>query len=110
MVVAAGPAVIESLTPLVATFGRLAGLGVRRARALAAEIVGLVAAAARGAGPVRLRLLRRPQNLRVRLQCSGTAARVLRKARAGRALNGFSIEAAGRNALVMTLSGPFQNR
>ena len=108
--VAAGPALIASLAPLVAAFARLAGLGVGRASALAGEVLELVATAARGSGPVRLRLLRRPKSLRVRLQCSGTAARVLRKARAGRALNGFSIEAAGRNALVMTLSGPFQDR
>ncbi|MCZ6778498.1 MAG: hypothetical protein V3U86_13760 [Acidobacteriota bacterium] len=110
VVVAAGPALIASLAPLVAAFARLAGLGVRHASALAGEVLDLVATAARGSGPVRLRLLRCPQSLRVRLQCGGAAARVLRKARAGRALNGFSIEAAGRNALVMTLSGPFQDR
>jgi len=108
--VAAEPGLATALAPVVAAFARLAGLAPLRARALTAKVVALLAAAARGKRPVRLRLMRRPEKLRVRLQCGGRSDRMLRKARSGRPLDGLSVETAARGVLVLTLDGPFRGR
>ncbi len=109
MVVAAGPALMASLAPVMTAFGTLAGLGAHPARALATEIVELLQAAGRKGGAVRLRLRRCPQRLRVRLQCGAGAARILRQARPGRTLSGIRVERPRPNALVLSVSGPFRD-
>jgi hypothetical protein len=108
-VVRGGPTAAASLAPLVATFARLAGLGGRRARALAAEVVEVLATLSRRAGPVRVRVVVRPRRLRVLMHVRGRAGVALRRVHPGRAMAGLSVQRQGRRSLVLTVGGPFRD-
>ena len=108
VVVEARPAVAAALGPLLAVFGRVAGLGGRSARALAEEVVGLVGAVCRRPGPVRVRLDLRRRRLRVLLACDVGAGKTLRGVKPRRALPGLIVRRPGRRSMVLTFSGPFR--
>jgi hypothetical protein len=108
LVVSAGPDVTAALAPLVAAFGRLSGLGGRRARALAHGVVELVRASCRGSSPVRVQLQPRARRLRILVRLAGGAVPLPR--RPFPALPGVSVQRPDRGALVFVVSGPFRDR
>lgn len=109
VVVAARPAMAAALGPLLAVFARIAGLGGSRARALADEVVGLVSAACRRAGPVRVRLNRRARRLRVLVSFPGASTALPARGRPPRALPGLRVERPGRGSLVLTVPDPAED-
>jgi hypothetical protein len=108
LVVSAGPHVAMALTPVLTAFGRLSGLGGRRARALAQGVVALVCASCRRSESVRVRLQPRARRLRILIRLSGGA--LLLPRRPFHALTGVSVERQGRGSLVFLVPGPFRGR
>jgi hypothetical protein len=108
LVVSAGPDVTAALAPLVAAFGRLSGLGGRRARALAQGVVSLVRVSCRRSASVRVRLQPRARRLRILVRLANGVASLPRHPFPS--LPGVSVQRPGRGALLFVVSGPFRDR
>lgn len=101
LVVSAGPHVTAALTPLVAAYGRLSGLGGMRARALAQEVVALVCTCCRRSASVRVRLQPRARRLRILVRLVDGVASLPR--RPFHSLPGVSVRRSDRGALVFVV-------
>jgi hypothetical protein len=101
LVVAAGPSLASALRPLLASFARVSGIGVRRARLLARELAGVLSSACRTRGRVRVSLDGTSRSLKVLVRFAHRARRTPRPATRR---SGLKVVRCGRGVLVLALT------